>query len=579
MANITVTTSGGATTLVSIGSRGPAGPAGGGGGGSTPAGSTGSVQINNSGALAADSGLVYTGTGNTGVLKIGGGSVIMSDPTVSQNVAIGIGNPTLPFANRTTGNYNTVVGTNCLPLLTTGSGNTAIGTSTLSALLSGNNNVGVGANALIAVTSGSGNVSLGNGAGYNITTGFNNICIGGGNPKNNTDSRSISIGSTGDGSSTTVIGIDEGTATTQTRLVGNTLILGHASTTTSRTSLVQSASASAKTITLPNATGTVPVYTNAAANGKVLTSSGTDGAATWQDPTGGTAVTGTAPIDVTSGVISLLTTLPSAYAFTNALRPTFSGSGTPTATSLITRADAVDEIIFNMARIQRSDHAQAYTANGGTSSLSDGDNINTGTAANNRPVCVRYRQINRFGSGVNIAVCPMRIASYGGFGHGATSNVDSKIRCGIGMALGASIPAANANALAGRGFGWEIYWDGTNIVFGLFAHDGTTYVTTDGASGRSAAIATGQNPTSYDGFFHIIVGLSAGVVSAWTVFTNNPVAPMRVSGTPTLTLAGGPTTGNNFATSGVQWACVNHSTNTAAGSTSIKVLDRLLIMD
>jgi hypothetical protein len=173
----------------------------------------------------------------------------------------------------------------------------------------------------------------------------------------------------------------------------------------------------------------------------------------------------------------------------------------------------------------------------------------------------------------------MRIASYGGFGHGATSNVDSKIRCGIGMALGASIPAANANALAGRGFGWEIYWDGTNIVFGLFAHDGTTYVTTDGASGRSAAIATGQNPTSYDGFFHIIVGLSAGVVSAWTVFTNNPVAPMRVSGTPTLTLAGGPTTGNNFATSGVQWACVNHSTNTAAGSTSIKVLDRLLIMD
>ncbi len=602
----------------------------------TPAGTTGSVQFNNAGALAADSGLVYTGTGVTGVLKVGGGSVIMSDPTVSQNVAIGGGNPTLPFANRTTGNYNTAIGTNTLPLLTSGSGNVAIGTSVLTSLLNGNNNLGIGVNTLTAVISGTGNVAIGNGSGYNITTGSDNICIGG-SPSGITNISSISIGATGDGSSTAVIGVGGNSPNTQTRLVGNTLILGHASTATSRTSLVQSASVTAKTITLPNATGTVPVYTAApTATGKVLTSSGVLGAATWEDPTaggvtsitagtglsGGTItttgtialanttvtaqaytnanitvdaqgritaaangsaagnVTGTAPIVVTSGTISLATTLPDAYAFSSTTRPTSTGQGTPAATSLITRADAVDEIIFNMARIQRSDNAQSYTANGGTSSLNDGDNLSTGTAANNRPVCIRYRQINRFGSGANVAVCPIRIASYGGYGHGATTNIDSRIRCGIGMALGAGIPAANANALAGRGFGWEIYWDGTNIVFGLFAYDGTTYVTTDGTGGRSPAILTGQNPATYDGFFHIIVGLSAaGLVSAWTVFTNNPIAPMRVSGTPTLTLAGGPTTGNNFATSGVQWACVNHSTNTATGSTSIKVLDRYLIMD
>jgi hypothetical protein len=300
------------------------------------------VQINNSGALAADSGLVYTGTGNTGVLKIGGGSVIMSDPAVSQNVAIGGGNPTLPFANRTTGNYNTSVGTGNLPLLTTGSGNVAIGTSTLSSLLGGSNNVGVGVNTLFYLTSGTGNIAIGTGVAGNITSGADNICIGG-SPKDATDVSSISIGSTGDGSSKTVIGVGGNSPNTQTRLVGNTLILGHASTTTSRTSLVQSASASAKTITLPNATGTVPVYTNAAANGKVLTSSGTDGAATWQDPTGGTAVTGTAPIDVTSGVISLLTTLPSAYAFTNVTRPTSAATtGTLAAAdaqSLITKGD------------------------------------------------------------------------------------------------------------------------------------------------------------------------------------------------------------------------------------------------
>ncbi len=640
MANITVTTSGGATSLVSIGSRGPAGPAGSGGGG-TPAGSTlGQVQLRNSDgtALAADSGLVYTGTGVTGVLKVGGGSVIMSDPTISQNVAIGGGNPTLPFANRTTGNYNTVIGTNSLPALTTGSSNVAIGTSTLSALLTGNNNVGIGVNTLTAVTSGSGNTAFGSGAGAFITTGSDNICIGG-SPSGITNISSISIGATGDGSSTTVIGVGGNSPNTQTRLIGNTLILGRQDLTTGtdkRTSIVQTAQTNNKTITLPNATGKLPVYTDTPVAGRVLTATDDSGAATWlatgagtvtsitagtglsggtitttgtialanttvtaqaytnanitvdaqgritaaaNGSAGGTAITGTAPIVVTSGVVSLATTLPDAYAFSSTTRPTSSGTGTPAATSLITRADAVDEIIFNMARIQRSDNAQSYTANGGTSSLLDGDNINTGVAANNRPVCIRYRQINRFGSGGNVAVCPIRIASYGGYNHGTTINIDSKIRCGIGMALGASIPAANANALAGRGFGWEIYWDGTNIVFGLFAHDGTTYVTTDGTGGRSAAIATGQNPSNFDGFFHIIVGLSAGVVSAWTVFTNAPVAPMRASGTPTLTLAGGPTTGNNFATSGVQWACVNHSTNTATGSTSIKVLDRLLIMD
>ena len=59
---------------------------------------------------------------------------------------------------------------------------------------------------------------------------------------------------------------------------------------------------------------------------------------------GGTAVTGTAPIDVTSGVISLLTTLPSAYEFTSPTRPTSAATtGTLAAAgvqSLITKGDA-----------------------------------------------------------------------------------------------------------------------------------------------------------------------------------------------------------------------------------------------
>jgi hypothetical protein len=521
------------------------------GGGATPAGTTGSVQINNAGALGADSGLVFTGTGNTGVLKVGGGQIAINalpysgGGTLTSNIGIGF-NPFTPTSNATLSNNvqgNIGIGDNALDSLNSATGyntnNIAIGTFALSSLNTCQSSVFIGTYAGMFLTADSNSSTIiGDAAGVYYGTGYLSLTQAAGctflgrltKGSAAVSSNQIVIGSSaiGDQDNSTVIG---NTNTTQTRLAGNTLKLGSS---TLNTSIAQTATGSSKTITLPNASGTVAL---------------TDVGQTFSEQ----------------------------QQFST--RPTSSAAGTPAATSLITRSDAVDEIIFNMARIQRSDYAQSYTANGGTSSLNDGDNLSTGTAANNRPVCIRYRQINRFGSGGNVAVCPIRIASYGGYNHSATFNPDSRIRCGIGMALGASIPAANANALAGRGFGWEIYWDGTNIVFGLFAHDGTTYVTTDGTGGRSAAIATGQNPVFYDGFFHIIVGLSAGLVSAWTVFTNNPVAPMRVSGTPTLTLAGGPTTGNNFATSGVQWACVNHSTNTATGSTSIKVLDRLLIMD
>lgn len=69
-----------------------------------------------------------------------------------------------------------------------------------------------------------------------------------------------------------------GTGSNGVLRVGGSLNLG---TSGLNTSIIQTATGSSKTITLPNATGTVPVYTGTPLSGQVLTSSGTTGAATW----------------------------------------------------------------------------------------------------------------------------------------------------------------------------------------------------------------------------------------------------------------------------------------------------------
>ena len=538
-------------TISLSGPAGPTGPAG----GATPAGSTGSVQINNSGALAADSGLVYTGTGNTGVLKTGSGQIAINalpyfGGTLASNIGIGF-NPFIPTSNATISNNvqgNIGIGDNALDSLNAASSyngnNIAIGTGALASLTTCQSSVFIGTYAGINLTAdSSGSTLIGDAAGAYYGAGYDSLTqavqctfLGGltkGSTAASTNQIVIGNGAIGDQNNSTVIG---NISTTQTRLAGNTLKLGSAAL---NTSIVQAATGTSKTITLPNDTGTVALI---------------------NPSTGTQTFTGT-------------------QIFSSPTRPISSGSGMPEPTSLIMRADAVDEIIFNMARIRRSDHAPTYTLNGGSSCLlEDGDRLVTGTTANSRPVCVRYRQVNRYNSAIPPSVCPIRIASFGVFSHPCASGNGSRIRCGIGMPLGTGIPAAESNALSGKGFGWEIYWNGSNMVFGLFAYN-TSYITTDGASGRSSPILTGLSASSTDAFLHVIIGLSsAGVVSAWTAFSNNPTTPMRPSGTPTLTLAGGPTSGF-FATEGIQWGLMNHSTVAATVSTTAKILDRALIFD
>ena len=295
-------------TALTISLSGPAGPAGAGGGGSTPAGSTlGQVQLRNSDgtALAADSGLIYTGTGNTGVLQTGRGQIAInalpySGGTLASNIGIGF-NPFIPTSNATISNNvqgNIGIGDNALDSLNStyfySTNNIAIGTGALASLTTCQASVFIGTYAGTNLTADSSfSTIVGDAAGVYYGAAYDSLTqasqctflgrLTKGSAAASTNQIVIGSGAIGDQNNSTVIG---NTSTTQTRLAGNALKLGSA---TLNTSIEQAATGTSKTITLPNATGIVPVFdTLPIASGKVLTSSGVLGAATWQDPAGGT---------------------------------------------------------------------------------------------------------------------------------------------------------------------------------------------------------------------------------------------------------------------------------------------------
>jgi len=412
----------------------------------TPAGSTGSVQINNAGALAADSGLVFTGTGNTGVLKVGRGQIAInalpySGGTLASNIGIGF-NPITPTSNAILTNNvqgNIGIGDNALDLLNTADGyntnNIAIGTFALSSLDTCQASIFIGTYAGMNLTADSNSSTIigdaagvyYGGAGYlSLTQAAGCIFLGRltrGSAAVSSNQIVIGNAAIGDQNNSTVIG---NTNTTQTRLAGNTLKLGSSAL---NTSIAQTATGSSKTITLPNVTGKLPVYTDTPVAGRVLTATDDSGAATWLATGAGTVtsitagtglsggtitttgtialanttvtaqaytnanitvdaqgritaaangstagnVTGTAPIVVTSGAVSLDTTLPDVYAFTNVTRPTAVNTSAPASNSLMTYNDVLN-LTLRDARTYYVNYPMGTTASasGGTSSASRG---------------------------------------------------------------------------------------------------------------------------------------------------------------------------------------------------------------
>lgn len=242
----------------------------------------------------------------------------------------------------------------------------------------------------------------------------------------------------------------------------------------------------------------------------------------------------------------------------------------------VTSTQLQTESLFSLLTLQESDSG-SYTANAGTAQATqDGDLISlSATTANQRPNVYRFRNWSRNpgNSGSANPVMPLKLASAGVIVHGGTSANGGSFRCGIGMVNGTSAVAADANATAGRGFGWRIAWNASTskLEFNLWAHNGTTYT-------EGAGIDTGLGASNIDGFFNVIVCLAAdGTVTANTWFGTN-TALSTPSTTPTATLAGGPTSGT-FANQGIPlWIAAAHSTNAPSGANTIiaRVINRKL---
>lgn len=245
----------------------------------------------------------------------------------------------------------------------------------------------------------------------------------------------------------------------------------------------------------------------------------------------------------------------------------------------VTSTQLQTESLFSLLTLQESDSG-SYTANAGTATASqDGDSLSlSATTANQRPNVYRFRNWNRNPgvSGTANAVIPVRLACAGNIYHLGSGANGASFRCGFGMVNGASAVAADANATTGRGFGWRIAWNSSTskLEFNLWAHNGTTYV-------EGAGIDTGIGAGNLDGFFNIIVGLASdGTVSANTWFGSSTSTSAVPSSTPTVTLAGGPTSGN-FANLGTpSWIVAAHSTNAPASGNSIiaRILNRKLAL-
>jgi len=365
MANITVTTSGGATSLVSIGSRGPAGPAG-----------TGAAGVTN----------VATGTGLTG------GPITTTGTIALATTAVTAGVYQAPFVQvDAQGRLTKALDEPCDDQIS------------FSGSASGNPNNLLTATGIIEWATPRVSAVARTGIFAGIATSTDILLI---DPYTFSSTVAVEFLRVTGGGFTHAFNIVKSEIIVQssteiiTRLTGSvTNFGGTALPTRPAIAIFRYLSDLTFTITLKVQkeflyTGTSPVVVT----GRAISLAASAAAGTYASPSSitvdatgrvtsatagaGSSVTGTAPIVVTSGVVSLATTLPSAYAFSSTTRPT-SAATTNTlaaadAQSLITKGDA-DARFWQPDRI--SGLTARFTAENllvqGSATPSDGSAITT----------------------------------------------------------------------------------------------------------------------------------------------------------------------------------------------------------
>ena len=237
-----------------------------------------------------------------------------------------------------------------------------------------------------------------------------------------------------------------------------------------------------------------------------------------------------------------------------------SDTGRPPAVANVLAAIA-HNLAFGHGLMRQVAVAYNYASSGAGSSAaisSNGFSMSSGTANAGYGIARFQRDITTFpsstGSGINFSK-PMAVAFTL---TGMAGSANASIRVIVGESDSSAPAAKGANALTAHGFGCEFGLNGATIsdVF-LFAHNGTTYVTSSWAG--LSCLSTTDPPYTWTRL--VLTSDGAGNIALYLASATLNAA--RPSTTPILTLAGGPT-GLTGANRTVAIACVSAAAAAAA---------------